>query len=504
MKTPNSEQNSCNTDSPVVDSPIVKPEKTKVEIKYITTHAPTKNISRIPGKRRRRIMRLAGAAGIIIAAYSWMISNKSQHYVDTRNDNQLINIKNQDSLREASGHALDIDSEATATNTTITNTNTKNTNTTVKPIPLDYIYHKIKYGDSLGSIINEYDFPANYPHKIVNAENGAQFKNIRTGKQLQLGINPNTSELKEIRYPLSNLLTLVAHINEDITITTEDVPYETAIISASGSIDHSLFGAALESGIDHNMIMELSEVFGWDIDFGRDIKQGDTFKIVYEQHINNDKVLGNGNILSAEFINNGEKFVAIRYEDSDGNSSYYAPDGSSMKGTFLKSPMKFSRISSRFSKKRFHPILKKWRSHKGVDYAASRGTPIRSVADGKIIFRGTKGGYGRTIVISHGGKYTTLYAHMNKYNKNLHTGKHVKQGQTIGYVGSTGLATGPHLHYEFRVNGVHRNPLTYKTPKAISIKKPELEEFSITANEQLNLLSKIETNSQNAKIASRN
>jgi len=150
-------------------------------------------------------------------------------------------------------------------------------------------------------------------------------------------------------------------------------------------------------------------------------------------------------------------------------------------------------ISSGFSKRRFHPILKKWRSHKGVDYAARTGTAIRSVANGKVIFRGRKGGYGRTVVLSHGGKYTTLYAHMSKYSSKAKSGASVKQGQVIGYVGSSGLATGPHLHYEFRVNGVHRNPLTYKTPKATSVPKQELIDFSATAKEQLSLLNNIST-----------
>jgi len=153
--------------------------------------------------------------------------------------------------------------------------------------------------------------------------------------------------------------------------------------------------------------------------------------------------------------------------------------------------MKFSRISSGFSRKRFHPVLKKWRAHKGVDYAAGRGTPIRSTANGKVIYKGTKGGYGRTVVISHGGKYSTLYAHMSRYGKGVRSGGYVKQGQTIGYVGATGLATGPHLHYEFRVNGVHRNPLTFKTPKATPVLKSDRAKFKLVAKQQLEQLNGI-------------
>ena len=187
----------------------------------------------------------------------------------------------------------------------------------------------------------------------------------------------------------------------------------------------------------------------------------------------NDKKLADGHILAAEFSAQGRTYRAIRYTDDEGNYSYYTPTGESMLGTFLRSPVEFSRISSRFGKRK-HPISKKWRAHKGVDYAAARGVPIRATADGKIIHAGRKGGYGKTIILRHAGRFTTLYAHMNGYAKGMRTGQRVKQGETIGYVGSTGYSTGPHLHYEFRFDGVHRNPLTYKTPKASSV-KPELK-----------------------------
>ena len=480
---------------------VLKPSKFKQNhynsISSATLNAGTKNSKNTSTKRIRRILFFCGLVSISIAIYLW-----------TQPDNNHVrrNIAIDNNHEETEVDKSQISS--TEEPSTLINTNYPDSLTDLEETPIikeeiarDYLYHTIKSGESLGSIMNKYNFPAIHPHNIVRAENGEQFKNIRIGKQIQFGINPETSELEEVRYPLSKLLTLVAYLGEETTVLTEDVSYDINIVTASGTISQSLFGAALNSGVDQNMIMELSEVFGWDIDFERDIKRGDTFKFAYEQYVSNGEVLQNGNILSAEFVNNGEKFVAIRYEDNDGNASYYAPDGSSMKGTFLKSPMKFSRISSRFSKRRFHPILKKWRAHKGVDYAASRGTPIRTVADGKVIFRGTKGGYGRTIIISHGGKYTTLYGHMHRYNKKARLGKYVKQGQTIGYVGSTGLSTGPHLHYEFRVNGVHRDPLTYKTPKATSVKKSELNQFSAVANEQLNLLSSIEIKADDKQLA---
>jgi murein DD-endopeptidase MepM/ murein hydrolase activator NlpD len=236
------------------------------------------------------------------------------------------------------------------------------------------------------------------------------------------------------------------------------------------------------------VIMDLVSIFGWDIDFSLDIRRGDRFGIVYEELYKDDVKIRNGRILSAEFINNGKTYRAVYYTDPSGNSDYYAPDGRSMRKAFLRSPVKFSRISSRFSNKRWHPVLSKWRSHKGVDYAAARGTPVRASGDGKITFAGRKGGYGRLVVIRHGGRYTTAYGHLHRYAKGARSGKKVKQGQIIGYVGSSGLATGPHLHYEFRVNGVHRNPLTVKLPEAQPVNTTYLNNFKENTQVYLSML----------------
>jgi murein DD-endopeptidase MepM/ murein hydrolase activator NlpD len=192
--------------------------------------------------------------------------------------------------------------------------------------------------------------------------------------------------------------------------------------------------------------------------------------------------------LSAEFINNGKTYRAVYYTDPRGVTDYFSPDGKSMRKAFLRSPVEFARVSSRFSNKRWHPVLAKWRSHKGVDYAAKRGTPIRASGDGKISFVGRKGGFGRAIFIQHGGRYTTVYGHLNGYARGIRSGKRVKQGQTIGYVGSSGLATGSHLHYEFRVNGVHRNPLTVKLPAAKPVHASYLSHFEENTQVYLSML----------------
>ena len=239
--------------------------------------------------------------------------------------------------------------------------------------------------------------------------------------------------------------------------------------------------------------MELAGIFGWDIDFALDIRQGDSFAVIYEEVFLDGEKVRDGDIIAATFSNRGESYQAIRYTDASNHTDYYSPDGHSMRKAFLRTPVEFSRISSRFSLGRKHPILNTIRAHKGVDYAAPRGTPIKATGDGKVIYRGVKGGYGNVVIIQHGSSYSTLYGHMSRFARGVHSGSHVKQGQIIGYVGSSGLATGPHLHYEFRINGVHRNPLTVKLPDAQPLPKQYMADFQMHANQlvaSLDLLSK--------------
>ncbi|MEJ2115872.1 MAG: peptidoglycan DD-metalloendopeptidase family protein [Gammaproteobacteria bacterium] len=249
---------------------------------------------------------------------------------------------------------------------------------------------------------------------------------------------------------------------------------------ATGKINHSLFLAGQDAGMSDGLIMELAGIFGWDIDFALDIRQNDTFTVVYEELFLQGEKVGDGNIIAAEFVNNKHTYRAYRYTDNNGKTEFYSPDGKSMRKPFMRTPVDLARISSRFNLKRKHPILNKIRAHKGVDYAAATGTAIKATGDGKVVHRGRKGGYGNTIILRHGNTYTTLYAHMSKYARKTGIGSRVKQGQIIGYIGSTGLATGPHLHYEFRVNGVHRNPLKVKLPSAKPLPNSEIEKFKIS------------------------
>lgn len=233
-----------------------------------------------------------------------------------------------------------------------------------------------------------------------------------------------------------------------------------------GRITSSLFASAAKAGVSDNTIMNLANIFQWDIDFMLDIRQGDEFHIIVEELWRDGKRVAEGDILAAEFVNQGEVFRGIRYRDPDGHTGYFAPDGHSLRQAFLRAPLEFSRISSNFNPNRRHPILNTLRAHQGVDYAAPNGTPVKTAGEGKIIFRGVKGGYGNTIIVQHGGSITTLYGHLSRFNKQFQNGSRVRQGDIIAYVGQSGLATGPHLHYEYRKNGVHLNPRTVKLPTA--------------------------------------
>ncbi len=255
-------------------------------------------------------------------------------------------------------------------------------------------------------------------------------------------------------------------------------PVEIVIARKRGVITSSLFEAADEAGISNQTTMAVANIFGWDIDFVLDIRDGDSFIVVYQQIWQEGAFVRDGEVIAAEFVNAGRTYRAVHYALPDGRSEYFAPDGRSMRKTFLRAPVEFSRISSRFNPRRRHPVLNTIRAHKGVDYAAPTGTPVRAAGDGRIHFRGRQGGYGNAVVIEHGGGITTLYGHLSRFAKGAGNGQRVRQGQVIGYVGRTGLANGPHLHYEYRVNGVHRNPQTVKLGDAQPIAAELLVDFT--------------------------
>jgi murein DD-endopeptidase MepM/ murein hydrolase activator NlpD len=244
-----------------------------------------------------------------------------------------------------------------------------------------------------------------------------------------------------------------------------------------GVIDTSLFEAVEAAGAHDQTAVALADIFGWDIDFVLDVRPGDAFVVTYQEIWRDGAYVKDGPIEAAEFLNQGREFRAVRYTDPEGGSHYYTPDGKSLHKAFLRAPVEFSRVSSRFNSARLHPILNRIRAHKGVDYAAPIGTPVRAAGDGRIVFAGVKGGYGNVVEIEHSRSIVTVYGHLSHFAHGTHSGAHVTQGTLIAYVGMTGLATGPHLHYEYRVNGVFKNPQTVALPGAAPIDARWREDF---------------------------
>jgi murein DD-endopeptidase MepM/ murein hydrolase activator NlpD len=262
-------------------------------------------------------------------------------------------------------------------------------------------------------------------------------------------------------------------------------PLEIRTKHATGIIAYSLYHATQKAELSYLLFDEFADLFAWDIDFTQDVHKGDRFTVIYEEYYRDGERIENKDqkypIVAAEFINQGKSYRAIRYMDPNGETGYFTPEGNSLRKAFVRNPIKFTRISSYFSSSRKHPILNKIRAHKGVDYSAKTGTPIRATGDGKVVFRGVKGGYGNTVILQHGQRYSTLYAHMSRFDAKAQVGRKVRQNDIIGYVGQSGLATGPHLHYEFRVDGVHRNPLTIRHASVAPVAAELMPEFTTYA-----------------------
>jgi murein DD-endopeptidase MepM/ murein hydrolase activator NlpD len=285
-------------------------------------------------------------------------------------------------------------------------------------------------------------------------------------------------ELKSLTRKLSDTATLsVTRSDDGFNANIIENPLEIQETSLSGTIDSSLFGAVNSAGGSDSLAVTLADVFKYDIDFVNEVQPGDRFAVAYQQQWQDGEFVRDGEILAAEFVNKGKTFRAVRYIMPDGSAEYFTPDGHSVRKAFLRFPVAFGRVSSGFNLHRRHPILNTVRAHKGIDFAAPVGTPVKAAGSGRVIFRGVKGGYGNVVILAHAGSVTTLYGHMSRFAGGLHVGDKVKQGEVIGFVGMTGLATGPHLHYEYRVNGVHRNPATIPLPKAESIPANLLADF---------------------------
>ena len=346
---------------------------------------------------------------------------------------------------------------------------------------------EVKAGDSLASIFLRNGFSSRDVHEITRTEHGKQLAEIFPGHRLAFTKLGNT--LETLTYSTDRLTSYTFHRDGDQFTAIKQVFQPDRVTTYKhSSIDRSLFVASQRAGLPDNLTMRLAQIFQWDIDFVLDIRPGDEFFVLFEELYFEGEFVGYGDILAAEFVNQGRRYRAVQYQTQSGRKDYFTPDGISMRKAFLRAPVEFSKISSRFNMRRLHPVRKTVRPHRGIDYAAPIGTPILAAGDGRINTATRNRANGRYIIINHGQQFVTKYLHLSKFARGIKAGKRVKQGQVIGYVGATGLVTGPHLHYEFLVNGVHMNPRTVALPKAKSIAKGELPQFALATRQHMLLL----------------
>jgi len=359
----------------------------------------------------------------------------------------------------------------------------------VKHVQGKTITEVVKNGDTAGLVLARLGLPTSEVGNIIQAAAPIyNLKNVHIGHKFQKNIS--NDDIK-VTYQIDAKERLVLTTKSGHSWQAEIVsrPLFTRTNMVEGVIQDSLFYDAGKAGLEDALTIQLVDIFAWDIDFVRDLRKGDAFKVLYEEAFDDEGRRVDYTILSAEFVNRGHVYTAIRYKDKKGNFEYYDQEGRNLRKTYLKSPVRYSRISSRFSVSRKHPVLGYTRAHRGVDYAAKSGTPIRSIGDGKVVYKGWRGGYGRFIEIRHtNGIHSTAYAHMRRYAKGIRKGSYVKQGQIIGYVGMTGLATGPHLHFEFRSRGRAVNPLRVKHKAAKPVPKTEITAFRLKAKEMMQIM----------------
>lgn len=348
---------------------------------------------------------------------------------------------------------------------------------------------RVERGDTFGSLLARLGVQDDEAQRFILSNPATQhlYRQLVAGRTISARTT-ETGELVSLYIPTNgnDTVSIIERSSGQLQISEHTLQYETHQVLKSGEIRHSLFGATDAVGIPDSIAIQMAEIFSGDIDFHRDLRRGDRFSLVYEMQYYRGQPARSGRILSAEFINDGKTHQAFYFEQ-DGKGSYYSADGKSRKKAFLRSPLEFSRVTSGFSM-RFHPILKTWRAHKGVDYGAPTGTRVRSTGDGTVDFIGKQGGYGNLVILSHAGNYQTYYAHLNGFAKGLRKGSRVSQGELIGYVGQTGWATGPHLHYEFRIKGNAVNPLSIAVPTALPLSNSQQPRFRAHAEEQLALL----------------
>jgi len=342
----------------------------------------------------------------------------------------------------------------------------------------------VSAGDTLSGILNDHGIAVDQMQKVLS--DNLVNEHLAT---LRIGQKMNITQHRDGRF--HSLTAKVGHdkritvrqTDDDFAVASIDLPIEKERVVTSGTIEHSLYAAAEQAKLKQSTIMELADIFEWELDFSRDIRKGDQFSIVFDRLYREGKYIGDGDILAAEFVQGGRAFRAVRFTTDDGKTNYYSPDGRSKRRTFLRHPVDVVRITSRFDPNRMHPVLHQIRAHRGVDYGAPYGSPIYATADGTIKKSGFQNAYGNVVTIQHGNSITTLYAHMSKIAKSAREGARVSQGQIIGYVGKTGRVTGTHLHYEFRKNGKHKDPLKVRLPESAAIDPKYRDSLRTVADE---------------------
>ena len=354
---------------------------------------------------------------------------------------------------------------------------------------------RVQRGDTVAELLrrlNVEDAAAN--EYLRNDQAAESLRQLSAGKAVQAETSMD-GELLALRYlNNSGSQIVIEKSTGDFKASVLPPQLEQRIFMRTGEIKSTLFAATDEAGLPEPAANQLAEIFGGDIDFHRDLRRGDKFTVVYEMTYSNGEPVRTGRILTAEFINQGKSYRVVYFQTDNSHGDYYTPDGKSVRKAFLRSPLEFSRISSGFSLSRLHPVLGTWRAHKGVDYAAPTGTKVKVTADGTVSFVGRQGGYGNVIMVDHQGRYTTVYGHLSRFASGLRRGQHVGQGNIIGYVGMTGLASGPHLHYEFKINGQQHDPLRVALPDAAPISAQQetaFQEATRSLTERLGLLSNV-------------
>lgn len=350
----------------------------------------------------------------------------------------------------------------------------------IEGAPLEVISqqtYEVKDGEILSIIFEKFKVPLNTQYKIYSLKEANLVTNIRPGNRIIFTYLGN--ELTNIAIVKDKLSSIEISIGQKIILNKVTNNIETISSYAGGTISSSFYEDASASGMPDSVIMDLAYIFGWDIDFVFDIRKGDTFSVIYETPYSKGEMVENGDILIAEFTNQNKTYVANRFVDQEGKKGYFDNNGENLQKAFLRAPLEFSYISSHFNPNRMHPVLHTIRAHNGVDYAAPRGSPVRATGSGSVEFVGVRNGCGKEIVLKHTNDYSTRYCHLNKFESKVKKGRKIQQGQVIGYVGSTGLATGPHLHYEFKIGNKHTDPVKIKLPSAEPLSSKLKMDFDI-------------------------